>query len=123
MEKKEALFKTKNIKKWKFTGNEMELIGREKTLLANKKLAFPFILSDETVKLKKQQEMCHFYSNQLLAEMRRVGRDNGISLIEHFLAASEIQQEYSEQQRNIWAQFHEYFNQGDVIHDDDDIDG
>ena len=28
-EKKEALFKTKNIKKWKFVGNEMELIGRE----------------------------------------------------------------------------------------------
>ena len=52
--KKEALFKTKNIKKWKFTGNEMELIGREKTLLANKKLAFPFILSDETLALKKQ---------------------------------------------------------------------
>jgi len=62
-EKKEALFKTKNIKKWKFTGNEMELIGREKTLLTNKKLAFPFICSDETKALKKQQEMCHFYSN------------------------------------------------------------
>lgn len=47
-EKKEALFKTKDIKKWKFTGPEIELIGREKALLADKKKAFPFILSEET---------------------------------------------------------------------------
>lgn len=47
-EKKEALFKTKDIKKWKFTGPEIELIGREKALLADKKKAYPFILSEET---------------------------------------------------------------------------
>lgn len=52
-EKKETLFKTKNIKKWKFVGNEMELIGREKALLANKKLAFPFIMTEETQSLKQ----------------------------------------------------------------------
>ena len=54
--------------------------------------------------------------------MRRVGRDNGISLIEHFLAASEIQQEYAEQQKNVWQQFHVYFNQGDAVHDSDEYD-
>ena len=53
MEKKEALWKTKNTKKWKFMGDEIELIGREKDLIKDKKLAFPFILTEETEKLKK----------------------------------------------------------------------
>lgn len=90
MEKKDKLFKTQNIKKWQYTGNEIELLGRKEALLADKKKAFPFILSEETKKLKERQEMTFFYTNSLLSELRRVGEDNGRAMVEHFLGASEV---------------------------------
>jgi adenine-specific DNA methylase len=83
-EKKEQLWKTKNVNKWKFTGDKIELIGREKELLRDKNIAFAYILTEDSDKLQKQKEILNFYTNQLLAEMRRVGRDNGISLMDHF---------------------------------------
>ena len=89
-EKKEQLWKTKNVNKWKFTGDKIELIGREKELLRDKNIAFAYILTEDTDKLQKQKEILNFYTNQLLAEMRRVGRDNGISLMDHFSQAALI---------------------------------
>lgn len=84
------------MKKWKFTGDPIELIGREKDLIKDKKMAYAFIMSEESEKLQKQKEISNFYTNQLLAEMRRIGRDNGISLMEHFSQAAAIQQDYAD---------------------------
>ena len=53
IEKKEALFKSKDIMKWSYSGDVIELIGRKHDLITNKTLAFPFILSDETKKLQE----------------------------------------------------------------------
>ena len=47
-DRKEALFKSKDISKWEYSGLMMELVGRKHDLLENRKLAYPFILSKET---------------------------------------------------------------------------
>lgn len=47
-EKKESLFRSKDIGKWQFEGDMIELIGRKHDLIEDRKKAFPFIMSKET---------------------------------------------------------------------------
>lgn len=42
-------------------------------------------------------EELHFYTNQCLDECRRVGKDNGDALVDHFMENSQIQCDYIEQ--------------------------
>lgn len=62
-DRKEALFKTKDIKKWEFDGDMIELIGRKDVLLKEPKKAFAFILSKESKVLKESKERCNFFTN------------------------------------------------------------
>ena len=46
------------------------------------------MLQKETKDLEAQREELSFYSNQCLDETRRVGKDNGRLLIDHFIMMS-----------------------------------
>lgn len=48
------------------------------------------MLTAETQKLNEMGEELCFYTNQCLDETRRVGRDNGEALIDHFMDQGKI---------------------------------
>ena len=60
--KKDALFK-KDIKEWLYDGSMIELIGRKHDLKADKKLAFPFMMTRETAKLQEARERVNYFTN------------------------------------------------------------
>ena len=47
-----------------------------------------------------------------MSELRRVGQNNGDSLIEHFMSKATVQVEYINQQRDMWLEFLEFFGSG-----------
>ena len=90
-ERKERLFKTRDCTKWGYTqGPQDELLRRQEELIANKDKAFKFMLSEDTQSLEYQREELSFYTNQCLDETRRVGKDNGRLLSEHFIEMSQV---------------------------------
>lgn len=84
-EKKDKIFKLRDISKWGFSGSMEELEGRADELLKNKEKAFKFMLSEETKSLNEQREELSFYTNQCLDEVKRTGKDNGDLLTDHFI--------------------------------------
>ncbi len=48
------------------------------------------MLSDETNHLNELGEEVNFYTNQCLDECRRVGKDNGDALVDHFMEKAQI---------------------------------
>ena len=62
--------------------------------MANKEAAFTYMLQKETKELEVQKEELSFYSNQCLDEVRRIGKDNGKLLINHFIQMSQTQCSY-----------------------------
>jgi len=62
-DRKETLFKSKDIKKWEFSGDMIELVGRKHDLLADRKKAYPFILSNDSRKLQERKETVNFFTN------------------------------------------------------------
>lgn len=86
-DKKEKLFRSKDYAKWGYTG-EGGIADIEKVqdkLATSKQAAFTYMLQKETKDLETAKEELAFYSNQCLDETRRVGKDNGKLLIEHFI--------------------------------------
>lgn len=83
-EKKAALF-GKAFSLWEYSGSMDELISRSQQLKSNKQEAYKYMLSKETQRLHEVSEELNFYTNQCLEEPRRVGKDNGEKLIEHFM--------------------------------------
>jgi len=61
-QRKEALMK-KDLTTWEYSGPMIELIGRKHDLLADRNLAFPFMLSKETKKLHETKERINFFTN------------------------------------------------------------
>jgi len=47
-------------------------------------MAFPFMFTEETIKLQESKERINFFTNQITEEIKRVGRDNGELLVQHF---------------------------------------
>ena len=93
-QKKEKLFRGKDPSKWGYDGAAEDLAKRQEELLANKELAFKFMLSDESQRLENYREELAFYTNQCLSEVRRVGKDNGGLLTDSFVAMSRTQCSY-----------------------------
>ena len=62
--------------------------------MANKEAAFTYMIQKETKELEVQKEELSFYSNQCLDEVRRIGKDNGKLLINHFIQMSQTQCSY-----------------------------
>ena len=69
------------------------------------------MLTRESQELEQQREELFFYSNQSLAEVRRVGQDNGQLLTEHFITMSQIQCAYVNQHHVMWADFLSHFSE------------
>ena len=69
------------------------------------------MLSKESQELEHQREELFFYSNQSLAEVRRVGQDNGQLLTDHFITMSQIQCAYVNQHHVMWADFLSHFSE------------
>ena len=86
-DRKEKLFRSKDYAKWGYTG-EGGIADIEKVqdkLATSKQAAFTYMLQNDTKELELAKEELAFYSNQCLDETRRVGKDNGKLLIEHFI--------------------------------------
>ena len=66
------------------------MIRRKDELLENKAKGFRYMLTRESQELEHYREELFFYSNQSLAEVRRVGADNGNLLTDHFITMSQI---------------------------------
>jgi hypothetical protein len=87
-DKKERLFRNKDFTKWQFAGPQDEIIRRADVVTTNKDVAFKFMLTEETQQLEICREELAFFTNQCLAEVRRVGVDNGELLTNHFITMS-----------------------------------
>ena len=48
------------------------------------------MLSEETEQLNEMAEELVFYTNQCLDECRRVGKDNGDALVDHFMENAQL---------------------------------
>ena len=55
------------------------------------------MLTKDSQNLEYLREELFFYTNQCLAEVRRVGNDNGNLLTDHFITMSQIQCAYINQ--------------------------
>ena len=87
-DKKEKLFKNKDVSKWGYEGDVKDIEKIHDKLLLKKEAAFTYMLQKETAALEIQREELSFYSNQCLNETRRIGKDNGKLLIDHFIQMS-----------------------------------
>ena len=85
------------------------MVSRSQTLKTNRKEAYKYMLSEETQKLQQRQEELNFHTNQVYDECLRVGRNNGETLIEHFMTCNSIQQRYTEQHLSKLVEFADYF--------------
>lgn len=72
-------------------------MAKGEDLFNNKTKAFRYMLSEDTLVLNSMREELSFYTNQCLDEVRRVGKDNGELLTDHFITMSQIQCAYINQ--------------------------
>lgn len=89
--KKEKLLKNKDLSKWGYQGEGGvgEIERQHDRLMGLKEAAFTYMLQNETKELELQREHLSFYTNQCLEETRRIGRDDGKLLIDHFIQMSQ----------------------------------
>lgn len=74
-------------------------------MLSEKQTAFLYILPKETKELELRKEEFSFLTNQCWEEVKRVGRDNGKLIREHFKEMSTKQCEYINENHVHWADF------------------
>lgn len=91
IDKKERLFKSKDINRWginQVLDNTKLTEAFREELFKNKDKAFQFILPKETKELELKREELGFFTNQCWEEIKRVSRDNGALLREQFMEMS-----------------------------------
>lgn len=89
LEKKEKLFAQKDVTKWGCHKDKAEeLLLSKESILLDKKRAFMFMLATETAEMLAMKDELNYITNQCLYEARRVGKDNGDLLVDHFLTMS-----------------------------------
>jgi hypothetical protein len=94
MDKKEKLFKSKDVYKWGGFKDNIELLKLKDDLLKDKDRAFLYMLPRETLEVdRKREELC-FFTNQSWDEIRRVANDNGKLIREQFKEMSQIECSY-----------------------------
>jgi hypothetical protein len=54
-------------------------------LVQHKEAAFTYMIQNESKEIELQREQLAFYTNQCFEETRRIGRDDGKLLIDHFI--------------------------------------
>jgi hypothetical protein len=67
----------------------------------NKAKAFKFMLTEESTDVVRLREELSFYTNQCLAEVKRIGADNAELLTDHFITQSQLQCTYINQV-SVW---------------------
>jgi len=67
------------------------------------------MLQKDSKELELQREVLSYYTNQCLEETRRIGRDDGKLLIDHFIQMSNTQCSYINQTHVMWADFLSHF--------------
>lgn len=87
LDKKERLFKQKDVTKW---GGEdsVQLERQKEQLLQNKELAFEQMLLLESHALTDKQQELHFYENQCASELKRMLKQNAGLHLEHYTQKS-----------------------------------
>ena len=109
IDRKEKLWKQRDVYKWGGFEDNIELLKLKDELLKDKDRAFQFMLPKETREVElKREELC-FYTNQCWDEIRRVGNDNGKLIRDHFRDMSQIQCSYINQNHVMWADFLSHF--------------
>lgn len=104
-DKKERLFRNKDFSKWGYLENVEDIQNNAESLFLHKEAAFTYMLQKETRALELQKEELSFYSNQCLEETRRVGKDNGRLLIQHFIQMSQTQCSYINHMHGLYQDF------------------
>ena len=69
------------------------------------------MLQKDTKELDLHREQLAFYTNQCLEETRRIGRDDGKLLINHFIDMSQAQCKYINHSHVMWADFLSHFQE------------
>ena len=93
LEKKEKLLKNKDLSKWGYLGEngQREIEQKLDKLVQHKEAAFTYMIQNESKEIELQREQLAFYTNQCFEETRRIGRDDGKLLIDHFIQMSQTQ--------------------------------
>lgn len=71
--------------KWSASRDDLaEMIRMREDLFKDKELSFDYMLPKETQDIEQKRYELNFFSNQCWDEIRRVSKDNGMLLTEHF---------------------------------------
>jgi uncharacterized protein YjcR len=83
--RKEKLLKLRDPTKWGAGIEDLaQMMSMRDELFKDRELCFDYMLPKETQELEQQKQVVNFYSNQCWDEIRRVSKDNGVLLTEHF---------------------------------------
>ena len=93
--KKEALFKSKNLEKWKLDPQALNTISKE-TLLKNKSLAFVKMLPKENEDMRGLYIHFTYFANQMRDEIKRIHRQKEISFKKHVEKLFKVENELVE---------------------------
>ena len=113
IDKKEKLFRGKDLTKWGYVGDIKDIERNHDKLMQNKEAAFTYMLQKDSAELEAKREELAFYSNQCLGETRRIGNDNGKILIDNFIQMSQAECSYINQTHVMWADFLSHFQEED----------
>ena len=109
IEKKDRLFKLRDYTKWGGFKDQAEMLRLKDELLKDRDAAFIYMLPKETAELEqKKQELC-FYTNQCWDEIRRVSKDNGVLLTEHFKDMGQVHCSHISSNASSWEDFINFF--------------
>ena len=106
LEKKEKLFKTKDVSKWEL---EKEAQKYAKGLVENKELALELMLPRETAEVQKLKDRYVFFTNQCLREVKRTNENDTEEGREQFKTISRTMQEVNGKRREVWTRFEKEF--------------
>ena len=87
LERKEQLL-MQDVSQWGFVGDhklDPDLMER----LTTKDQAFEYMLTADTARLHELSEEFNFFTNQCYEEVRRIGKNNGDSLVDHFMESAQ----------------------------------
>ena len=106
LEKKERLFKAKDVNKWEL---DKEALNHVKELMENKELAFQHMLPKETAEVQRLKDRFVFFTNQCVREVRRTNADDSEEGREQFRIIARALQEVSAKKRDAWNRFEKEF--------------
>lgn len=99
IERKEKLFKQKDVSKWELSEENQKLQGE---LMSNKEKAFDAMLPKETDEVTQAKEQFLFFSNQCYFELKRQNNDQFIDMKDMMVGFASLQKKLSSIVRKIY---------------------